>query len=63
VVNVSDSDDGEGKGKGDNTNQKKIFREPPHFTFDNYVADNKILNLLCGRGFDANRIPVCCAYS
>jgi hypothetical protein len=46
AVDASDSDHSECKGDiSDNNNQKQICREPPHFTFDNYVADNKILNL------------------
>jgi hypothetical protein len=32
---------------------QKIFKKPPHFTFDNYFADNKVLNLLGAHGFGA----------
>jgi hypothetical protein len=32
---------------------KKIFKQLPHFTFDNYFADDKVLNLLGTHGFGA----------
>jgi hypothetical protein len=33
---------------------EKIFKQPPHFTFDNYFVDDKeVLNLLVARGFGA----------
>jgi hypothetical protein len=30
---------------------KKMFKQPPHFTFDNYFADDRVLNLLGAHGF------------
>jgi hypothetical protein len=29
---------------------KKIFKQPPPFTFDNYFADDKVLNLAGAHG-------------
>jgi hypothetical protein len=39
--------------EGSSNKQNTIFRQPPHFTFDNYFADDKILNLLGGHSFGA----------
>jgi hypothetical protein len=56
----ADDDDDEYDDKSDideeyaiSNEPKKIFKQPPHFTFDNYFVDDKFLNLLGAHGFGA----------